>query len=99
MSGLEREFRLFDIFAHAYYPASAQTPNRPETQLWVWEALPSSGSTQNGSKALSWVPVTGRSYVCPGPGELEGRHLVVQGQGKPTWVLATTFVRHYRVHP
>lgn len=95
MGRLEREFRLFDIFAHAYYPPSAHSSNKPTTQLWVWGALNSSGSSKNDSGTLSWIPVT-IGYVCPGPGGLRGRHLVIQGQGEPTWVLASTFSRRYK---
>ena len=99
MRGLEREFRLFDTFAHCYYPATAHSSNEPTTQLWVWGAHKSSGSTENGSETLSWVPVT-FGYICPGPGGLQERHLVIRGRGKPAWVSAATFYRRYNgVHP
>lgn len=99
MGGLQREFRLFDVFAHVYYPAAAHSTNQPITQLWVWGAPKSSGPAENDSETLSWVPVT-VGYVCPEPGALQGRHLVIRGQGEPAWVSASTVCRRYKeVHP
>jgi hypothetical protein len=91
---LRREFQPFDIFAHAYYPASGRSSNEPTTQLWVWGPLTSSGTSESDTEA-SWKPVT-VGYTCPGPGRLQGRHLVIRGQGEPAWVSGSTFYRRYR---
>jgi hypothetical protein len=90
------EFRPFDIFVHTYYPAgTGQSPKEHTTQLWVWELLRPSGS----STGFSWKSVCA-GYVCPGPGALEGRHLIITDHGKPTWLLGATVYRRYKkVHP
>jgi hypothetical protein len=99
MGRLQREFRPFDIFAHAYYPASGHGSNEPTTQVWLWVALGSSGSSESDSETFSWSPVT-VGYICPGPGWLQGRHLVIRGQGEPAWVSASTVCRRYKeAHP
>lgn len=85
---LRRAFWLFDIFAHTYYPPSDHSSNEPTTQLWVWEPLRSSGTSDSDTET-SWKPVT-VGYVCPGPGRLQGWHLVIQGQREPAWVSGST---------
>ena len=99
MVGLQREFKLFDVFAHAYYPTSGPSSNEPTTQLWVWAPLRSSGPSENSSENFSWSLVT-VGYVCPGPGGLQGRHLVIRAQGDPAWVSGSTVYRRYKeAHP
>jgi len=96
MDRLQREFRLFDVFAHAYYLASDHSSNEPTTQLWIWAPLRSS---RNDPETLSWSSVT-VGYVCPGPGGLQGWHLVIRGQGEPAWVSGSTVYRRYKeAHP
>ena len=88
MDRLQREFRPFDVFAYAYYHSS----NQPTTQLWIWTPL---GSPET----FSWSSVA-VGYVCPGPGGLQGRHLVIRGQGEPAWVSGSTVYRRYKeAHP
>lgn len=101
MGRFRKEFRPFDVFVHAYYPASGHASNQPTTQLWVWAPVGSSESSGSGSETFSWSPVT-NGYVCPGPGVLEGRHLMIRAQGGPTWVTGATVYRHRRyqgAHP
>ncbi len=99
MGRLQREFQPFDIFAHVYHPASCHSSNEPTTQLWVWAPLRSSGSSESDSETFSWSPVTA-GYVCPGPGGLQGWHLVIRGQGEPAWVSGSTVYRRYKeAHP
>jgi len=93
MGMLQREFRLFDIFAHAYHSSNGHT-----TQLWVWAPQPSK-SSESDSETFSWSPVT-VGYMCPGPGGLQGQYLMIQGQGEPAWVTGSTVYRQYRkAHP
>lgn len=99
MGRFRREFQLFDIFAHAFHPASGHSSDEITTQLWVWAPLRSSGSSGSDSETFSWSPVT-VGYVCPGPGGLQGRHLVIRGQGEPAWVSGSTVYRRYKgAHP
>jgi hypothetical protein len=88
MDRLVAEFRLFDIFVHAYYPAAGHSSTNSTTQLWVWGPSGSSG-------ALSWKPIT-VGYICPGPGGLRGRHLVMKKNTEPSWVTESTVNRRYR---
>lgn len=86
------EFKPFDIFVHAYGPASTDQSHKDDlTQLWVWEPLKTSGS----SSGYDWKPVS-VGYVCPGPGGLKSRHLVMTDHGKPTWLLGSTVYRRYK---
>ncbi|KAI0291460.1 hypothetical protein BC826DRAFT_481228 [Russula brevipes] len=87
LDGLRTAFQLFDIFVHAYHPATGSSSNECTLQLWIWEPQLSGG--------FSWKPVT-VGYVCPGPGELQGRHLVIRGRGKPLWVTGSTRYRRYK---
>ena len=93
---LLEEFKPFDVFVHAYSAAGAgQSHNEHITQLWVWEPLKSFST----SRGYGWKPVSA-GYVCPGPGGLEGRHLVMTDHRKPTWILGATVYRRYKeVHP
>ena len=93
MAGLEPSIRpeVFDVFIHVYYPTAGNSsgPRDRTIQLWVWEprGLP------EPSEAF-WKPVT-IGYVCPGPGFLDGRHLVVTDQGVPKWITGATRYRRY----
>ena len=99
MGRLQSAFRLFDIFAHAYYPASGHSSNEPTTQLWIWAQFRSSESSESDSETFAWSPVA-VGYVCPGPGGLQGRYLVIRGQGEPAWVSGSTVHRRYKeAHP
>lgn len=82
----------FDIFVHTYGAAGTdQSHEEHINQLWVWEPLKTKGD-------YGWKLVS-IGYICPGPGGLEGRHLVVTN-GKPMWLLGATVYRHHReVHP
>jgi len=63
-----------------------------------WGLLKSSGSESN-LRSFSWKPVT-IGYMCPGPGGLQGWHLVIQGQEEPAWVSESTLYHWYKeVHP
>ncbi|KAI9457247.1 hypothetical protein BJY52DRAFT_1212648 [Lactarius psammicola] len=81
------DFRPFDVFLHIYCPDSSDST----TRLWVWEPLQSSGS----SETCSWKSV-GVGYICPGPGFLQGRYLVVSDQREPGWVSGSTRYRRYK---
>ncbi|KAH9168277.1 hypothetical protein EDB89DRAFT_2205356 [Lactarius sanguifluus] len=86
--GLDRvDFRPFDVFIHTYFPA----PGDSETQIWVWEPLQSSGL----SPPCSWKSVA-VGYMCPGPGFLQGRHLMTSDKGEPVWVTGSTRYRRYK---
>ena len=88
------EFHLFDVFIHTYNPDGT---GRPTAQLWVWVAL-SSSDPSTSSSAFGWMSV-GAGYVCPGPGVLEGRHLVITDHGKPAWLSGATVYRRYYKAP
>lgn len=81
----------FDVFIHT---CGADKSREDVTQLWVWEPLKASGT----ASGYGWKPVNA-GYICPGPGGLEGRHLVMTN-GKPLWLLGSTVYRHHKkVHP
>lgn len=96
IKGLDRlqaleEFHLFDVFIYTYYPTGTdKSSNKYTTQLWVWQPLGSSVS----SIVFGWKPV-GVGYICPGPGVLKGRHLVITDHGKPAWLSGATVYRRY----
>jgi hypothetical protein len=84
------QLQVFDVFIHAFYPAAGHASGKDCTiQLWVWV---SSGS---GPYEASWKPVSA-GYVCPGPGSLEGRHLMITNNGVPTWITGSTRYRRYK---
>lgn len=90
------QLQAFDIFVHVFHPPTGHSsqPEDRTTQLWLWE-LP----MPHGSSEAFWKPVC-IGYVCPGPGRLEGRHLMITDQGEPTWVTGSTRYRRYKaVHP
>ena len=90
--GIEKVvFQPFDVFLHTYHPPSGHSVQEPIRQLWVWELLQSPGL----SAAHSWKSVV-PGYICPGPGGLQGRHLVVTDRGEPAWVTGSTRYRRYK---
>lgn len=84
------QLQAFDVFIHVFYPAAGHSSQSEvhTRQLWVWvpEAF--------------WKLVT-IGYICPGPGILEGRHLMITDQGEPTWITGSTRYRRYKAvhHP
>jgi hypothetical protein len=93
MNGHCEEIQPFDVFVHTYNPAMEHPSKELTTQLWVWESVSSPGL----SETFSWKSVT-IGYICPGPGELQGRHLVTSDQGEPAWVSGSTAYRWYKEH-
>lgn len=85
--------QIFDVFIHVFYPAAGHSSGSKDrtVKLWVWVPRESSDSSE-----AFWKPVT-VGYVCPGPGLLEGRHLMITDQGEPTWVTGSTRYRRYKV--
>ena len=88
--------QVFNVFIHVSYPATSNSSGSQDRtiQLWVWVPLGSPESSE-----AFWKPVA-VGYVCPGPGCLQGRHLMVTDQGEPTWVTGSTRYRcYYKTNP
>ena len=88
------QFQDFDVFIHAFYPAashSSESGSKDRSiQLWVW--VPG-GSSRSPEASWNLVSI---GYMCPGPGLLEGRYLMITVKGEPTWVTGSTRYRLYK---
>ena len=87
-------FQDFDVFIHAFYPAASHPSGSEDRSVQMWVRVPCGSS---GSPKASWNLVSkARGYVCPGPGLLKGRHLMITDKGEPTWVTGSTRYRIYK---
>jgi hypothetical protein len=86
------QIQAFDVFLYTPYPAGGHFPRSQyhTIQLWVWVPHGYSESSET-----FWKPVP-IGYVCPGPGPLRERHLMITDGGEPTWITLATRARRYK---
>ncbi|KAI0261346.1 hypothetical protein BC834DRAFT_972761 [Gloeopeniophorella convolvens] len=94
-----RLLRPFDVFVHDERGAQAAdddgdgdgdggSSHWPAVKLWVWVPHPRAARHYHWKRVLE-------GYLCPGPGGLTGRYLVMT-RTEPSWVTGATMARGYR---